>query len=1139
MSTGRRVEARLPEVGECVAGRYRIVRLIGEGGFSAVYLASDERAGGQLALKVLAPQKSVDSHFASRFRQEANVARNLRHHNTVKIWDVGETDSGCLFMAMEFLDGQPLSRVIEREAPLPSDRCRHIAKQVLRSLAEAHKIGIIHRDLKPDNIMVRQMLDEPDYVTVLDFGIAKAFGDLAMTETQTGMSLFTPAYASPELLRARGVTPAADVYAFGLVLIEMLSGQRAIPGDTTADVLFHQMSPDPVAIPIAVEQSPLGEAIRRAVQKDPAHRFQSASEWLTDLSGPIAGVRASQEQPAATQPAPRHTAPQAPVAPVLPGPGDWVAGRYRLDSLLGEGGFARVYLAHDQTTSRMVAVKVIDPHRSDDDIVQRFEQEFAVVRRLDHPNTISVWDAGRTSGGALFMVMEVVEGRPLDEVAAELGGPLPPERVIAIARQVLGSLGEAHALGVVHRDLKPANIMLGVRQGVDHVTVLDFGIAKALEPALAMVKTATGMVMCTPRYAAPELLRQQGIGPYTDLYALGLMMLELLTGTPAVRGGSVGEIVAAQIHPAPITMPDGLVQTPLGQIVRRATAKTVSERYPTAEAMGQALADLDVRSRPAVALPGAMVGPVSPDSPAQQQALVGRNTIAVGETPSALAKSGGRGTAMLLGGLAVAALVAVAVFFFMTRGPESVPLTAIDGHLAAGEWSDASQLMDAVDPEHPGYAALDERRERVRAEVAVETRYNALVAAFEAEDMATVMERLDDIPEDSFYRTHITEIEQAAHQWRDTPGTIEITPTVDARVILGMDERTVGANQVARFDVAPGESHTVRVEALWYESASHTTEVGPGETASRTVRLTRLPADQYVPEGHRLIEVGRSNEALALFLQACEAGNVGGCDRWSIALHNDDPDNGGFFRGNPPIEAGCREHQSRGSCEVALQIGRELESTQPENAARMYRMACTQRPADWEYDCARFWEILFTGYLNLGSSPSPWELDQEAAEEQLVIRCRLGQSLACDKLGFVLAFPARGETGLTCVNRIMGDFDILYELCMEEDVASVCSSIHNGLHTFNEYSGFDCNSSRTNWDRLERWQNRELDALRHGCELDDRASCGYAAFCHHYGYCGARQSRSRRSEYAERACSLGDTGYCDADENGTPDILEL
>tara|TARA_R110002020_G_scaffold268819_3_gene484113 strand:- start:52135 stop:53232 length:1098 start_codon:yes stop_codon:yes gene_type:complete len=303
---------RMPRVGSKVANRYEIIDLIGEGGFAVVYKAQDTQLGGIVALKILGPSKSSDTAFTKRFEQEINLVRELHHHNTIKIWDAGETEWGCLYYAMELVEGEELTTLIRRTQGLPLNRIIRIVCQVLRSLGEAHRAGIVHRDLKPGNIMVCQLNDEPDYVKVLDFGIAKARVGLTKVKTQTGVVMCTPNYAAPELLRDQTIAPSTDLYALGLIMAEMVTGVQAVRADSLVDVIILQVSSDPVKLDPSLIDTPIGRIICKATSKSVVERYQCTTEMILDLHSLV---------PPPTVPI--SVFPSGPITPVnIP---DWVA----------------------------------------------------------------------------------------------------------------------------------------------------------------------------------------------------------------------------------------------------------------------------------------------------------------------------------------------------------------------------------------------------------------------------------------------------------------------------------------------------------------------------------------------------------------------------------------------------------------------------------------------------------------------------------------------------------------------------------------------------------------------------------------------------------------------------------------------
>lgn len=231
-------------------------------------------------------------------------------------------------------------------------------------------------------------------------------------------------------------------------------------------------------------------------------------------------------------------------------------GQYTLEKKLGEGGMGIVYRASHAMLRRPTAIKLLHPERAGKDAVARFEREVRRTAMLTHPNTVTVFDYGRTTEGVFYYAMELLEGASLDEVV-EVDGPQPEERVIHLLEQAAASLAEAHDAGLIHRDVKPANILVVDRGGIsDLVKVVDFGLVKELrtdetklsEPALTQANAITG----TPLYIAPETVTApESVDARADLYALGAVGYWLLTGTHVFGGRSILEVCAHHLHTVP------------------------------------------------------------------------------------------------------------------------------------------------------------------------------------------------------------------------------------------------------------------------------------------------------------------------------------------------------------------------------------------------------------------------------------------------------------------------------------------------------------------------------------------------------------------------------------------------------------
>ena len=227
-------------------------------------------------------------------------------------------------------------------------------------------------------------------------------------------------------------------------------------------------------------------------------------------------------------------------------------GQYQLGRPVGRGGMGIVHRAYHVLLRRPVAIKLLVEERRDPEDVQRFEREVQLTSRLNHPNTIAIYDYGVTPDGWPYYVMELVEGWNLDELVRE-SGPLPTDRVIGIMEQVCGSLAEAHDLGLIHRDIKPSNILVSHRGGdYDVVKVLDFGLVRALLTSKNKSRSDSEFIEGTPAYMAPEAVTGvEGVGPHTDLYSLGAVGYFLLTGTPVFTSSSVVEVLADHLHTSP------------------------------------------------------------------------------------------------------------------------------------------------------------------------------------------------------------------------------------------------------------------------------------------------------------------------------------------------------------------------------------------------------------------------------------------------------------------------------------------------------------------------------------------------------------------------------------------------------------
>ena len=271
--------------------------------------------------------------------------------------------------------------------------------------------------------------------------------------------------------------------------------------------------------------------------------------------------------------------------------GTVVDDRFRLDELLGSGGMGEVYEAVDLAAGTSVAIKVLLPAlRSFPAAVRRFQREARAGGLLDHPNIVDVTETGTLADGSLYLVMELVEGDDLTVLIEQ--GALTEARAIAIADQALQGLAHAHSRGVVHRDLKPANVMIVAGSGGDVVKVLDFGLAKLFGHALSEGGTATltetGAVFGTAAYMGPEQALGRPATLETDLYSMGVILFEMLTGKQPFRGPDPHATMRQHIHAAIPEAPGCSAE--LNAVIRRALEKSRKARFASADEMRAALA---------------------------------------------------------------------------------------------------------------------------------------------------------------------------------------------------------------------------------------------------------------------------------------------------------------------------------------------------------------------------------------------------------------------------------------------------------------------------------------------------------------------------------------------------------------------
>jgi serine/threonine protein kinase len=605
---------------------YRLTRVLGQGLYSAAYYAHDDQTDHAVVVRVLRPELATQAEIRARFLDLARRSIKHVHQNLVLTREVRAVPERDLYYVVrDYVDGVTLQRMIDVGTEFAPEQVGRIVQQLLEALTPLHESGVPHGGIKPSNIFVRP-------------GDRVVLGDPAAPVQGPGLALDRLAYdfryAPPEQFRAGPVGPRADLYALGCVAYELACGRAPFVSDNAFEVAT--MHAREAAEPPGRRGSRLGPDVdafvMRLLAKSPEGRFDSLAAALDALGGVLRARRAPpavSAPPAAEreshggigiQPAPRvhdgmslvsfntnldddsvdaaHTdlslvcASGPPERLAEPPPERF--GRYVILATIGRGGMGTVYRARDEELDRLVAIKRGRPTpRRPEQQTLRFRRETVGMARLSHPNIVTIHDVGYEDGTA-YAVLELIEGGSLATRLA--AGPITPQAAAELMIPLASAVHYAHEQGIIHRDLKPSNILI-TADGVPKVS--DFGLAKLLgndpdaEPAIAdEALTLSGQFIGTPQYTAPEQVEGKApIGPATDIFALGVILYEMVTGRRPFQGKSPVETVYQLVHRDPIPLsqlrPD--IPRAFEAIVARCLDKLPQRRYQSAAALAEDL----------------------------------------------------------------------------------------------------------------------------------------------------------------------------------------------------------------------------------------------------------------------------------------------------------------------------------------------------------------------------------------------------------------------------------------------------------------------------------------------------------------------------------------------------------------------
>lgn len=480
--------------------------------------------------------------FKSDFLRNANLLCALNHPNLWRVRDcIVEKDT--LFLFCDAWQGETLETRMLRENSIAVWDAIEMIRQVASGLQAAHESGVVHRAVHPRHIAIQNS----NSVCVFNFAPANNAAGIPCAARQD--------YLSPEA-RAKGISDArSDIYSLAVTFYEIITGSLPFLKEGTT------VMPPSRHFPYGKFPVEMDRLLQKSMAQNPEERPATMQQFLSELDSIVNSLRRSRLEITVVSPWGRWQ------------PGYVFADRYLIEKKVGEGGMGIVYKAHDRTLNSEVALKIMAPSLADHPRrVERFKREVILARKVAHPSVCRIYDIGQNKG-MHYVSMEYLNGRTLAEVLED--GPIPLEKGIFLATEILLALRAAHHAGVIHRDLKPQNIMID-QEGKPHI--MDFGISVPLDYT---PMTTTGALVGTPLYMAPELLQNQKADQRSDLYSAGIVLHEIFTGRKPFDVENRVAALLAQVKFTPARLKT--LTGELEAIILKALKKNPSERYQTVD----------------------------------------------------------------------------------------------------------------------------------------------------------------------------------------------------------------------------------------------------------------------------------------------------------------------------------------------------------------------------------------------------------------------------------------------------------------------------------------------------------------------------------------------------------------------------
>jgi len=536
-------------------GKYKVEELLSEDQTKLVYRGVDIENQQTVIAAVIRAALISANEFLSRFMGVSETINHLDTPYAVLVEKLGE-HQGQAVIVQSNVAGQTLAQILADSDGLPVNFVLDIMQQIGEFLEILHHADQVHGDINPASVI----LGSDGVVRVANPGVASALnlGDLINSGRVEAQ-----AYHAPELRAGAAgiVTATSDFYALGATIYEALTG-------TALDLDPSDPSPSRLRLGIPPE---LDALVVDCLQADPARRVKTAAELLNGIEEVHQGMGVGAQETILG------------IEDALVG---HTLGAYQLVERLGQGGMATVYKAFEPALDRYVAIKILPQFFArDPNFMQRFRREAKAIAQLNHPNIVPIHSYGE-EGGITYIAMRYVEGGSLPHGHEKV---LESERAIKLILPIAKALGYAHRQGILHRDIKPGNVLIS--EG-DWPLLTDFGLAKMVESSTQLTKTGVGVG--TPMYMSPEQAQGAEVDQRTDIYSLGIMLYELVTGDVPFRAGTPMAIVIKHIT-APIPPPRAInpqIPEALERIILKATAKSPDNRYQDADEMAAALEEV-------------------------------------------------------------------------------------------------------------------------------------------------------------------------------------------------------------------------------------------------------------------------------------------------------------------------------------------------------------------------------------------------------------------------------------------------------------------------------------------------------------------------------------------------------------------